>query len=230
MARNRSEAIEWATRQVSNPTRSWYRLCLMFVRMAFGLPGGTPNAGLAWDWAKHKHPTTDPLVIPAGVPVFWETPGVADHVALSLGNGKCLSNDFKRHGMIDVVSIDAITRGWNCRLLGWTEDLNGVRVWKAPARPWVSLGTLQRAARTDPKAPQNHRTAPREVRLVEVALKAEGLLPRRYALDGHFGSSTIDGYAGWQRRLGYRGDAADGIPGLMSLRSLGERHGFDVRK
>jgi hypothetical protein len=66
------------------------------------------------------------------------------------------------------------------------------------------------------------------VNLIEAALVKEGLLGKKYAGDGSFGTTTKDAYAKWQRRLGYSGTAADGIPGMTSLKKLGAKHGFDV--
>lgn len=134
--RNRKDAIAWGRRQVDAPVKDFTRLCLQFVRMAFDLPAIYPDAGTAWDRAERKHPTTNAKDIPAGVPVFWELPSVADHIALSIGNGLCLSNDVKRSGRIDIVRIDAIGPAWGGRLLGWTEDVNGYTVYNAkPVAP-----------------------------------------------------------------------------------------------
>lgn len=143
--RTQPEAIDWARDRLGR--YGWDNLCLSFVRQAFGIDyppgwdvrGGAPdwpdrNAGTAWDRAKYKHRTTDPLAIPRGVPVFYELPSVPDHVVLSLGNGQCLSNDFVAQGRIDQVSIAAIAAKWG-PLLGWTEDLLGQRVVPAPAPP-----------------------------------------------------------------------------------------------
>lgn len=126
-------AQSWARDQIARPSQDWTRLCLRFVREAFGLPAVFPDAGQAWDNAKVKHPTTDADSIPAGVPVFWELPSVADHVAFAIGGGLCISTDAKRRGKPDVVTIDSITTSWGATLLGWTEDLNGFTVYrKAP--------------------------------------------------------------------------------------------------
>lgn len=98
----------------------------------------------------------------------------------------------------------------------------------APAKPKVSVKRLVAAARKDVPAPNGHTTYPTEVRLVEQALVAEGLLNRSYA-DGSFGSKTVTAYAAWQRSKAggsYTGAAADGIPGLASLRRLAARHNF----
>ncbi|WP_149180815.1 N-acetylmuramoyl-L-alanine amidase [Streptomyces sp. TRM49041] len=97
---------------------------------------------------------------------------------------------------------------------------------RPPAIPAVDLSRLVAAARQDPPragTPVSYSGA----RVVEAALVAEGLLPKPYA-DGHFGTATVRAYAAWQRKLGYRGADADGIPGRTSLTRLGGRHGFTV--
>ncbi|MCX2971203.1 MULTISPECIES: peptidoglycan-binding protein [Streptomyces] len=93
-------------------------------------------------------------------------------------------------------------------------------------RTTVDLSKLRAAARQDPPksgTPVSYSGA----RVVEEALAAEGLLDRRY-VDGHFGTKTVSAYSRWQRRCGYSGAAADGIPGRASLSTLGRRHGFQV--
>ncbi|TVZ96532.1 endolysin [Streptomyces sp. BK340] len=96
-----------------------------------------------------------------------------------------------------------------------------------PAKPRVSLAHVVAAARKDPSAVQGHTTYRAEVLVVEKALQAEKLLAAQY-VDGSFGSLTVNAYARWQKRLGYSGTAADGIPGMTSLKRLGAKHGFDV--
>ncbi|WP_333745669.1 peptidoglycan-binding domain-containing protein [Streptomyces sp. IBSBF 2950] len=98
----------------------------------------------------------------------------------------------------------------------------------APAKPKVSVAHLVTAAKKDVPAADGHTTYPSEVRIVENALVAEGLLKREFA-DGSFGSKTVTAYAAWQRSTAggsYTGDAANGIPGLASLRRLAARHAF----
>ncbi|AJT67453.1 hypothetical protein T261_5837 [Streptomyces lydicus] len=91
----------------------------------------------------------------------------------------------------------------------------------------VSVAHLREAARKDPHAPQGHTTYKTEVEYVEHSLIVEGLLKPAWG-DGSFGTKTIAAYAAWQRRLGYTGGDADGIPGRRSLEALGRRHDFDV--
>jgi hypothetical protein len=103
---------------------------------------------------------------------------------------------------------------------------------KAPTK--VSLKNVVAAAEADPKAAQGHTTHPADVKPVEAALKAEGLLPAAYASDGSFGSRTVEAYAKWQQaysnahHLGWSGTAVNGIPGKTSLTALGAKHGFTV--
>ncbi|WP_329471674.1 N-acetylmuramoyl-L-alanine amidase [Streptomyces sp. NBC_01723] len=96
----------------------------------------------------------------------------------------------------------------------------------APQKPVVDLSRLVAAARSNPKSSGQPVTYA-GVRTVEAALVDEGLLAKTYS-DGHYGTTTITAYAAWQRRLGYSGKDADGIPGRTSLDRLGDRHGFNV--
>lgn len=96
-----------------------------------------------------------------------------------------------------------------------------------PQKPVVSLSRLIAAARQDPPkagTPVSYSGT----KVVEDALVREGLLAKGLA-DGHFGTATVSAYSAWQRRLGYRGRDADGIPGRDSLTRLGRKYGFDVK-
>lgn len=72
-----------------------------------------------------------------------------------------------------------------------------------------------------------------DVKVVQKALVKEGLLPtgsvttKPVAL---FGPRTKEAYAKWQRRCGYTGADADGVPGATTLKLLGNKHGFRVVK
>ncbi|MFE6488052.1 N-acetylmuramoyl-L-alanine amidase [Streptomyces sp. NPDC057757] len=95
-----------------------------------------------------------------------------------------------------------------------------------PTRPVVDLSKLIAAAKTDPPK-KGTPVSYAGTKTVEAALVKEGLLAKVLA-DGHFGSATRTAYAGWQRRCGFTGDAADGLPGKSSLTKLGTRRGFTV--
>lgn len=130
-----AQAVARAKQFVNTPAKNWNNLCLQFVRTCYFVAAKEPNAKKAWENAKFKNKTTKAKSIPAGVPVFWQTRTVNWHVAISIGDGKCISTDIFRKGKPDIVNIDTLTRAWGATLLGWTEDLNGVRVYTKPAAP-----------------------------------------------------------------------------------------------
>jgi peptidoglycan hydrolase-like protein with peptidoglycan-binding domain len=109
---------------------------------------------------------------------------------------------------------------WNLLVTGGGSDI--------PPLPTVSLSNVVDAARIDPNASQGYQSHPDDVRPVEAALVAEGLLAAQYGYDGSFGSTSIAAYGEWQRRCGYSGDSANGIPGRDSLTRLGDKYGFKV--
>lgn len=132
----------------------------------------------------------------------------------------------------DTLSGIAAAHGTTVKALA---DLNGIsdpnkivagRTLKLPATKVVSLSQLIAAFKRDAPAAGTPVSYP-PVQLVEDALVAEGLLAARYA-DGHAGTATRSAYSLWQQRLGFRGKDADGIPGMTSLKRLGDRHGFTV--
>jgi hypothetical protein len=92
----------------------------------------------------------------------------------------------------------------------------------APAAASVNMAAVVKAAQIDPRRPDTALTpgAKAGVLLVEKALDAKNLLAPSY-VDGHFGTKTIDAYAAYQRRLGYTGLDASGLPGKTSLEKLG---------
>lgn len=95
-----------------------------------------------------------------------------------------------------------------------------------PTVPSVDLSQAIQAAKTDPPR-SGTPVSYAGVKVIESALNREGLLDGNL-VDGHFGTSTVQAYAAWQRRLGYHGSDADGIPGNTSLTRLGNKYGFRV--
>lgn len=98
------------------------------------------------------------------------------------------------------------------------------------ALPAVDMEALIKAAQVDPRRADTALTpgSKDSVLLVEQALRARGLLATAY-VDGHFGTSTVSAYAAFQRSLGYSGLDATGLPGLTSLRLLGDQRFTVVR-
>lgn len=105
-------------------------------------------------------------------------------------------------------------------VLAQTAEASGAR---ASALPSVDMEAVLKAAQWDPAKAGTALTpgAGASVRLVEAALRGLGLLNPAFE-DGHFGTRTVTAYAQWQRRLGFTGIDASGLPGRTSLTRLGE--------
>lgn len=223
-------AVDFARAQVTRPTPppgstdGWFRRCLVFTRTCFNVGAKFGSAEIGWGKTQFRHgiASTPPL----GVPVWW-TNGGDGHVAISAGDGTCYSTDIKRRGQVDVVAIAYITRHWGQTYRGWTEDVNGVRVYRAtaPSRPAVSLRNVQDAARRDQFRPQGQGVHETDVVLVEKALRDLGL-ERAALVDGYAGTEFRKAYAKFQRA--HVPPPYDGIPGRRSLTLMGDAHGFRV--
>lgn len=98
----------------------------------------------------------------------------------------------------------------------------------AAALPDANMEAILLAAQRDPVKNGTQVTpgSGPSVLVVERVLAARHLLAPKY-IDGHFGSATVAAYAAYQRSLGYRGLAANGLPGRTSLARLGTGR-FDV--
>jgi hypothetical protein len=212
MTRTGDAAVHWALAH-----SSWHPVgtCLIFVRSAFDRPAGTPSATAAWNRAVHKHRVSHGSQVPRAVPVLW-TGGSHGfgHVAVSLGNGLCRSTDWPSAGRVSTVAIDTITRSWrSLRFQGWSEDLNGGRVWTPRPNPPMPDNTV---------ALHNLRPGDRnnDVKQMQQRLSAKGC---SVPATGFFGPLTREAVKKWQAKLGYRGKDADGIPGKTSMQRLGFR-------
>jgi peptidoglycan hydrolase-like protein with peptidoglycan-binding domain len=93
---------------------------------------------------------------------------------------------------------------------------------RAAALATVDMEQVLVAAQVDPPKAGEDTTpgAAAHVLAVEQALQAKGLLAASL-VDGHYGTSTLDAYAAYQRSLGYTGLDANGVPGRTSLTQLG---------
>jgi hypothetical protein len=86
---------------------------------------------------------------------------------------------------------------------------------KPPAKPVVRLSDLKPRKKND------------SVAILQKALQKEvGLAPQ---VSPTFNAATKAAYARWQKKLGFTGADADGIPGKTSLTKLGRKHGFTVK-
>lgn len=221
--RTGSAAVAWAMEQVKQGTGGYEGLCLRFTRHCHNVPARDASAKVAWSRTPiaERHGGKQP---PPGVPVYWKI-GEYDHVAESAGGGWCVSTDILRRGKADRVRISLITERWGAQYLGWTETINGVRVYTPPQEPdelpVVDLSRLRAATREPGKYP-------RQVRLVEKALAREGLLDDRW-VDGRWADSAAKAWKRWERRIGV--NTPNPTPDLASLTALARRHKtFTVQK
>lgn len=230
MTRSASEALAWARAQHDNGSRNWHNICLIFVHDCFNVGAYYPSASRAWYGAAHKHPTTDGNKVPRGVPYFW-TGGSQGfgHIVISAGGGLCWSTDINVRGGVSLVRINDITRRWGQNPAGWTEDLNKVRVYTpstAPAKPVIDLSEVLSGL-------VRHQAAIGSVRLKKavIAEVGKGQMSLSPVLGERFKTQYRKVQEEYLHAIGAKvtASSADGVPGMASLRWLGDRHGFSVR-
>lgn len=90
------------------------------------------------------------------------------------------------------------------------------------SKPVINMSKLLIAAQLDQYRPGNRKTrgAVKSVKRVQRRLRRKGI---GVVVDGNFGAQTMAAYAHWQRRLGFSGLDASGIPGEASLKRLAGR-------
>lgn len=210
-----SPPIKWARDHMSWPEG----FCLQWVRSCFSVDARYFDAAEAWNEAGRRHRTNSGKHCPRGVPVWW-TGGSSGHghVALSVGGGYCLSTDAAGSGKCAKVKIDDLTANWGLDFRGWSEDINGARVYDpkpgAPAKGWerVKLSAIGPKQRN------------KDVEVVKRRLLAK--LGDKHDLNmddlkDFWGENMTTAYQAWQERLGFTGKDADGLPGRESLKRLG---------
>jgi hypothetical protein len=103
-------------------------MCLQFTREAYSIASKYGHAREAWDNAKHKHSTSSTSSIPVGVPIFLDkSTSQYGHVAVYAGGGQMVTT----HESTNKIGQDDVslwTSQYGYKILGWTEDLNGVLI------------------------------------------------------------------------------------------------------
>lgn len=100
--------------------------CQKYVRLqCWELPSLYGSAIEAWNGARWKHPgdRTPPL----GAPCFYKG-GQYGHVVIWTDGGPIRSTDCPSSGRVSETDLAWPEREWGQTYLGWTEDLNGVRL------------------------------------------------------------------------------------------------------
>lgn len=110
-------------------TDDWTGRCLSYVRTAFDVAGKYATATEGWQGAAYKH--ANDRNPPRAVPLWFHSSVTsAGHVAISLGDGQLWTDGWptntKKNGQ---TSIAGLEQSWKATYLGWSEDINGVRIY-----------------------------------------------------------------------------------------------------
>jgi len=117
MARTPAQAMDYA----NTITSGYGGKCLQFVRICFDIPAKYGTAREARQNCKSFHPTTDPMSVPAGYPVWMGD----NHIAISMGNGMMRTTNSATN---KVSTVPISSWGKSYPLKGWGQDLNGVSI------------------------------------------------------------------------------------------------------
>lgn len=100
--------------------------CQKYVRdQCWELPSLYGSAIEAWNGARFKHPgDRNP---PLGAPCFYKG-GQYGHVVIWVGGDDMRSTDCTSPGRVSDAALSWPEHTWGSTYLGWTEDLNGVRL------------------------------------------------------------------------------------------------------
>lgn len=109
--------------------------CLSFAKDVLTAPAGVPTAWDSWEMAQSKHYDRDfPSV---AVPCYFSHMGDYDgsgvirnwgHVVVWIPGSGFLSSPGSGYGQQWFGSIEQIESYFRCTFVGWTEDINGMRV------------------------------------------------------------------------------------------------------
>lgn len=226
---NQATAWSWVPRGTYDIRQTG--MCIGVTRQSWGIPPLGASALIAWRNVPHnmRH-VTAPSQVPMGAICYglhgeYGQPAYQyGHAWLSVGNGKCLSTDYGGSGTWTEQAVN---------LPRWT-GVNDV-TWSA----WTPFGMLPLVAVPLPPKPAPAPGAPGwrqgkkiykskmhlgqqnsdSVWNVTVGLHAHGYWPHPYADD--YGNTLRDAVAAFQRKQGWSGQQADGIPGPLTVARLG---------
>lgn len=111
-------------------------MCLRFAQSFFGAPVAHPSAWVAWQHQQHRHGPAEPLP-PVPVPIWFShygtygsppTYGNWGHVAIHVPGDAIYTSPAGGFGQGRYATIAQIERAFNATYVGWSEDINGLRV------------------------------------------------------------------------------------------------------
>lgn len=121
--RTPAQAVSWA----SQPRAGFGGMCLKHARQSYNVPARFGHARLAWQNTQFRHVQSNLNGVPVGAPIWMDRNGSQfGHVAIFVGNGRMATTDSAQR-LTQVVAVQSwLNAGW--RILGWSQDINGVRV------------------------------------------------------------------------------------------------------
>lgn len=135
--------------------------CLTLAKDCLSAPAGVPTAWASWEMAQWKHYDRDfPAV---AVPCYFSHMGDYDgsgqiknwgHVVVWIPGSGFLSSPGSGYGQQWFGSIEQIEQYFRCTFVGWTEDINGMRV-----AEWVEDGSKNPAPAPAP-TPRTYTVVP----------------------------------------------------------------------
>lgn len=229
-----AQAVVYAAGQVSHPDKNYFALCAHSISWYYGFGGygyASAKVGGRAVPAKLRHSAKNAASIPAGAIIYFIGPdtGVWGHVVLSAGDGTVYSNDIISRGRISRVKLSLFKQKWGMSPSFWTDAYLPAAFGRNPnPAPKLTAPTPQPAPAPKPvidasKAATACRRNGSTANL-RYARKALGLSSKTNACGPVFRKR----YAKYQRSIGLRGRAADGIPGYWSLKKLGKANKFRV--
>lgn len=168
--------------------------CLVYVREVFGVGAKYPTATTGWNGTQYKHageqPPTD-----VSVPVWfsWQKDG---HVAVSVPGKGIYSTSAKGDKVFPNIQALLSFMGGGVKYLGWSEDVDGVRVVQPAPAPQIAI-----TIRMNPGAHWNVRTSP---------TMGNNIRPDGYAIGGQeYSAQLVNGWAqiSFKGKVGYVGPA-----------------------
>jgi hypothetical protein len=125
-----------------NPnTQDYAGYCLRFAQSVWGAPVRYKSAWDAWNATQLKHSVSDPVPNDVGTLQWfshWGTYGYYDnwgHVVSFIPSRGYLSSPLSGYGQSWFDTIEEVERAFNAKYVGWSEDINGLRVVEISKQP-----------------------------------------------------------------------------------------------
>lgn len=136
--------------QPNTNTKDTAGFCLRFVQSVYGAPAKYRSAWESWNATSIKHPNTEPIP-DVSVPVWFSHFGTYGnppsyenwgHVVAWIPGRGYLSSPGTGYGQEWFDNIAAIEARFNAKYVGWSEDINGLRVAEVNKQGASSMSTI----------------------------------------------------------------------------------------